>query len=34
MNVMRMKGITQSYYIYDSQLYKQLNKALREIQDT
>lgn len=30
-NVMRMKGITQSYYIYDSEVYKTTRKALREI---
>ena len=33
LKIMRMKGITQSYYIYDSQMYKIINKALREIMD-
>lgn len=30
-NILRMKGITQSYYMYDSQLYKNSKSALDEI---
>ena len=32
-NILRMKGITQSYYMYDSQLYKNSKSALEEILD-